>query len=133
MLDRPLIDLSWASSRLDGNTYSRLDTQNLIQFGLVVEGKDQLEAQMILNHKAAIEMLVDQAQEIGFNRYTLQNLHALLADNLLPDPAAGGRLRQIEVAISGSVYLPTAVPQLSSPISSPRKPVMVSPLGQPNE
>lgn len=63
---------------------------------------------MILNYEAAIEMLVDQAQEIGFNRYALQNLHALLADNLLPDPAAGGRLRQIEVAISGSVYLPTA-------------------------
>lgn len=45
-----------------------------------------------LNHKATIEMLVDQADEIGFNLYTMQNLHALLADNLLPDPAAGGRL-----------------------------------------
>jgi hypothetical protein len=114
VIDRLLIDLSWASSRLEGNTYSRLDTQNLIQFGLAAAGKDQLEAQMILNHKAAIEMLVDQAQEIGFNRYTLQNLHALLSDNLLPDPGAGGRLRQIEVAISGSVYLPLAIPQLIS-------------------
>lgn len=114
VLDRLLIDLSWASSRLEGNTYSRLDTQNLIQFGLAAAGKDQLEAQMILNHKAAIEMLVDQATEIGFNRYTLQNLHALLADNLLPDPGAGGRLRQIEVAISGSVYLPLAIPPLIS-------------------
>ncbi|MGY1519019.1 Fic family protein [Luteimonas sp. A482] len=114
VLDRLLIDLSWASSRLEGNTYSRLDTQNLIQFGVAAAGKDQLEAQMILNHKAAIEMLVDQAAEIGFNRYTLQNLHALLADNLLPDPGAGGRLRQIEVAISGSVYLPLAIPQVIS-------------------
>lgn len=114
VLDRLLIDLSWASSRLEGNTYSRLDTQNLIQFGLAAAGKDQLEAQMILNHKAAIEMLVEQAQEIGFNRYTLQNLHALLSDNLLPDPGAGGRLRQIEVAIPGSVYLPLAIPQLIS-------------------
>lgn len=111
VLDRLLIDLSWASSRLEGNTYSRLDTQNLIQFGQMAAGKDQLEAQMILNHKAAIEMLVDQATEIGFNRYTVQNLHALLAENLLPDPAAGGRLRRIDVAISGSVYQPLAVPQ----------------------
>ena len=111
MLDRLLIDLSWASSRLEGNTYSRLDTQNLIQFGQLAAGKDQLEAQMILNHKAAIEMLVDQAGEIGFNRYTIQNLHALLAENLLPDTAAGGRLRRIDVAISGSVYQPLAVPQ----------------------
>lgn len=111
VLDRLLIDLSWASSRLEGNTYSRLDTQNLIQFGLAAAGKDQLEAQMILNHKAAIEMLVDEVEEIGFNRYTVQNLHALLSENLLPDPAAGGRLRRTEVAISGSVYLPLAIPQ----------------------
>lgn len=111
VLDRLLIDLSWASSRLEGNTYSRLDTQNLIHFGQLAAGKDQLEAQMILNHKAAIEMLVDQAGEIGFNRYTVQNLHALLAENLLPDSAAGGRLRRIDVAISGSVYQPLAVPQ----------------------
>ena len=106
-----LVDLSWASSRLEGNTYSRLDTQNLIEFGRYAEGKDRLEAQMILNHKAAIEMLVDQVDGIGFNRYTLQNLHALLAENLLTDAGAGGRLREIDVGITGTVYHPTAIPQ----------------------
>lgn len=40
VLGRLLIDLSWASSRLEGNTYSRLDTQNLIEFGRVATGKD---------------------------------------------------------------------------------------------
>src|SRR5690606_40963198 len=103
--------LSWASSRLEGNTYTRLDTENLIQFGQLAAGKDQLEAQMILNHKAAIEMLVGQADEIGFNRYTVQNLHALLSENLPPEAAAGGRLRRTDVAIAGSVYQPLAVPQ----------------------
>ena len=44
---------------------------------------------MILNHKDAIEFLVDAADEIAFNRYTILNLHALLANNLLDDP--GGR------------------------------------------
>jgi hypothetical protein len=111
VLDRLLIDLSWASSRLEGNTYSRLDTQNLIQFGHAAAGKDQLEAQMILNHKAAIEMLVEHAGEIAFDRHTVQNLHALLSDNLLPEAAAGGRLRRTDVAITGSVYQPLAVPQ----------------------
>lgn len=111
ILNRLLIDLSWSSSRLEGNTYNRLDTQNLIEFGREAEGKDRLEAQMILNHKAAIEMLVDQAQEIGFNRYTVQNLHALLADNLLPEVAAGGRIRRIEVGIGNSVFHPLAIPQ----------------------
>lgn len=111
MLDRILIDLSWASSRLEGNTYSRLDTQNLIELGRVAPGKDQIETQMILNHKAAIEMLVSNVEDIGFNRYAMCNLHALLADNLLPDPSAGGRLRKIEVAISGTGYQPLAIPQ----------------------
>jgi hypothetical protein len=87
---RLLIDLSWNSSRLEGNTYSLLETERLLELGEAAEGKDALEAQMILNHKAAIELLVDQADEIGFNRYTILNLHALLADNLLPThrPAA---------------------------------------------
>lgn len=112
LLDRLLIDLSWASSRLEGNTYTRLDTQNLIEFGRYAEGRDAREAQMILDHKAAIELLVDEAEGIGFNRYTLQNLHALLSEGLLPDPGAGGRLRRIPVGISGTVYEPTAIPQL---------------------
>ena len=109
---RLLIDLSWNSSRLEGNTYSLLETENLLELGEAAEGKDALEAQMILNHKAAIELFVDQAEEIGFNRYTILNLHALLADNLLADPQAGGRLRRIPVGIEGTVYHPLEVPQL---------------------
>ena len=112
ILDRLLIDLSWASSRLEGNTYSRLDTQNLIEFGRMAEGKDQVEAQMILNHKAAIEMLVHAAESVSFNRHTIQNLHAMLADNLLSDGRAVGRLRTIPVNISGTTYQPTGIPQL---------------------
>ena len=109
---RLLIELSWNSSRLEGNTYSLLETERLLELGETADGKDALEAQMILNHKAAIEMLVDQADEIGFNRYTILNLHALLADNLLADPRAGGRLRRFPVGIDGTVYHPLEVPQL---------------------
>ena len=58
ILSRLLIDLSWASSHLEGNTYSRLDTERLIAYGQAAEGKDALETQMILNHKQAIEYLV---------------------------------------------------------------------------
>jgi hypothetical protein len=109
---RLLIDLSWNSSRLEGNTYSLLETERLLELGEAAEGKEAREAQMILNHKAAIELLVDQADEIGFNRYTTLNLHALLADNLLADPQAGGRLRRIAVSINETVYHPLEVPQL---------------------
>jgi Fic family protein len=112
ILSRLLIDLSWNSSRLEGNTYSLLDTKRLIDLGQQAEGKDQIEAQMILNHKDAIEFLVGEADEIGFNRYTILNLHGMLANNLLPDPDAPGRLRRMGVGITGSVFHPLEVPQL---------------------
>jgi Fic family protein len=112
ILDRLLIDLSWASSRLEGNTYTRLDTERLICHGEEATGKDALESQMILNHKRAIEVLVESVAEVGFNRYTFLNLHGLLSENLMPDPTASGRLRQREVDISGTVYKPCAIPQL---------------------
>ena len=67
---------------------------------------------MILNHKDAIEFLVSAADEIGFNRYTILNLHALLANNLLADPTAAGRLRYIAVGIERSAFHPLEVPQL---------------------
>lgn len=112
IMSRLLIDLSWNSSRLEGNTYSLLDTKRLIDFGQQAEGKDQIDAQMILNHKDAIEFLVSEAEEIGFNRYTILNLHGVLASNLLDDTDAAGRLRRIEVEIGGSVFVPLKVPQL---------------------
>lgn len=112
IFNRLLIDLSWNSSRLEGNTYSLLETERLLELGEAAEGKDAREAQMILNHKAAIELLVEQATEIGFNRYTILNLHALLSDNLLADPHACGRLRTIAVGIGKTVFHPLEVPQL---------------------
>jgi Fic family protein len=111
VLGRLLIDLSWASSKLEGNTYTRLDTQRLIEHGEAATGKDARETQMILNHKRAIEYLVDGADEVGYDIHTFQNLHALLSENLLADPGANGRLRERIVEISGTVFLPLAIPQ----------------------
>lgn len=110
MLDRLLIDLSWASSHLEGNTYTRLDTRELIEHGKAATGKAAIETQMILNHKAAIEFLVENADSAGLDRYTLLNLHSALSENLLPNPADEGRLRQHAVDIAKSVYRPLSVP-----------------------
>ena len=110
ILDRMLIDLSWNSSRLEGNTYSLLDTKRLIESGDPATGRDIRETQMILNHKYAIEFLVESANEAGFDRRTILNLHAILAEDLLPDPAAPGRLRSMPVGIGASAYRPLAVP-----------------------
>ncbi len=110
ILNRLLIDLSWASSHLEGNTYSRLDTERLIELGQAAEGKNALETQMILNHKAAIEFLVGDPH-VAVNTDTVIALHALLSDGLLHDATAGGRVRRRAVEISGSVYRPLALPQ----------------------
>ncbi len=111
ILQRLLIDLSWASSQLEGNTYSRLDTARLIEFGQAAEGKDALETQMILNHKQAIEYLVLDTSHAQLTPDTIIALHAFLSDGLMADPAAVGRIRRRAIEVSGSVYLPIALPQ----------------------
>lgn len=111
ILNRLLIDLSWASSQLEGNTYSRLDTERLIEFGQAAEGKDALETQMILNHKDAIQYLVSDPAHASLSTGTVIALHALLSDGLMADPMACGRIRQRAVEIGGSVYMPVALPQ----------------------
>ena len=106
ILNRLLIDLSWASSHLEGNTYSRLDTRELIEHGRSAEGKAAIETQMILNHKSAIELLVENIDTVDFNAFTLMNLHSALSENLLPNPADEGRIRNHAVEIGKSVYRP---------------------------
>lgn len=110
--ERLLIDLSWASSRLEGNTYSRLDTQLLLEFGQRAEGRDAREAQMILNHKAAIDLLVAEGPELRVTEHLVRGLHAALSENLMSNKAHEGQLRRGEVRIGSSKYDPTAGPQL---------------------
>ena len=59
ILEQLLVDLSWASSRMEGNTYDILQAEQLLRYGEEASGKDRKEAVMILNHKEAIQYLVD--------------------------------------------------------------------------
>lgn len=112
ILNRLLIDLSWNSSRLEGNTYSLLETKRLIELGETAAGKDVSEAQMILNHKDAIEYIVDYTSDERITSHEICSIHALLSENLLGDPAASGRVRNIIVNIGGSTYVPLENPQV---------------------
>jgi len=98
-----LIDLSYNSSRLEGNTYSRLDTQKLVEEGIAATGKVHEETVMIMNHKEAILFLVENAQEFEINNMTIRNLHHLLSQDLLHNPEACGNIRAIEVNIGPAI------------------------------
>ncbi len=105
IFDRLLIDLSYNSSRLEGNTYSLLDTERLVLHGDSAEGKLDEEKIMILNHKEAICYLVDNASSSGVNRNVICTLHYLLADGLV-EPQYAGKVRDYAVRIGGSTYIP---------------------------
>jgi hypothetical protein len=110
ILNRLLIDLSWNSSRLEGNTYSLLETQRLIELGERAMGKDLMETQMILNHKRAIEFIIEIDKQIS--SHDIRSIHALLSENLLGDPSASGRIRDIIVGVGGSTYMPLENPHV---------------------
>ncbi|WP_231586537.1 Fic family protein [Cupriavidus basilensis] len=104
-----LIDLSWSSSRLEGNRYSLLATEELFKNGMA--GSD-LDAVMLLNHKAAIEFLVDAVPEYGLTPALIRNLHAILMQDLLADAHGLGSIRQKVVNISDTTYVPAQAPAL---------------------
>lgn len=107
---RLLIDLSYNSSRLEGNTYSLLDTKKLILEGAAAEGKLDAEKIMILNHKEAIRYLVDHASSLTITNSTICTIHYLLSDGLV-DHQDAGRIRKNAVRIGGSIYIPFEDPR----------------------
>ncbi len=109
VLEQLLIDLSWSSSRLEGNRYTRLDTEELFKSGAAASDSD---AVMLLNHKAAIEFLIDAVPVQGLSVGLVRNLHAVLMQDLLADSASLGAIRTKVVNISGTTYVPTQVPAL---------------------
>lgn len=103
--NRLLIDISYNSSRLEGNTYSLLDTERLLMHGDSAEGKLDEDKIMILNHKEAIRFLVDNAERLDIDVNVILTLHYLLSDGLV-DPKYAGKVRDCPVVVKGSNYLP---------------------------
>jgi Fic family protein len=110
--ERLIIDLSWASSALEGNTYSLLETEKLILENEIASGKNNLETQMILNHKEAIKFLILNKKELNPNPFVIKSIHALLSENIIRNKSAQGAVRKIPVGITGTSYIPLAIPQL---------------------
>ena len=88
-----------------------METERLLNESQIAEGKQVEETQMVVNHKAAIKILSEDADILCFNRYTVLNLHALLSANLMKDRKAIDSLREVPVGIGASVYHPLIIPQ----------------------
>jgi len=102
-IERFTVEFSWKSSRIEGNTYSLLETDILIRQMKEAEGHPREEAIMILNHKAAIDYILKNREE--FRRLTLEKvlkIHALLTGGL----GISAAIRSNPVAITGTRYLP---------------------------
>jgi Fic family protein len=102
-LERFVIELSWKSSKIEGNTYSLLETETLIKDKVEATGKTKAEAVMILNHKRAFESILNGKEDyksISLSKIT--QLHNVLTDGLSISPG----VREQAVGITGTVYKP---------------------------
>lgn len=102
-LERLIIELSWKSSKIEGNTYTLLDTERLILEHEEAVGHDKKEGQMILNHKDAFEYIrANTTQFKTITRKNLEELHTVLVKDL----DVGFGLRGKPVGVTGSTYRP---------------------------
>lgn len=102
-LERLAIDLSWKSSQIEGNTYSLLETERLLKERETASGKTKEEAIMLLNHKEAIDFIIENSDYlIPLSISKIEDIHKILIDNLDVEK----NLRKRRVGISGTNYRP---------------------------
>ena len=101
--ERLTIELAWKSSHLEGNTYSLLETETLIKEAQEAAGHTKEEAIMILNHKRALDYILESAKQFKILKAThVRAVHSLLIKDLgIPDD-----FRKIIVRITGTNYQP---------------------------
>lgn len=102
-LERLAIDLSWKSSQIEGNTYSLLETERLLKEKETASGKTKEEAVMLLNHKEAIDFIIENPDYlIPLSVPKIEDIHSLLIKELGVDK----NIRKRRVGISGTNYRP---------------------------
>jgi len=102
-LERLAIDLSWKSSQIEGNTYSLLETEQLLKEKETASGKTREEATMLLNHKDAIDFIIEEPDYlIPLSISKIEDIHSLLTKEL----EVSRNIRKHRVGISGTNYRP---------------------------
>lgn len=102
-LERLAIDLSWKSSQIEGNTYSLLETERLLQEKETAAGKTRDEATMLINHKEALDFIIENPQHIRLlSLARIEEIHSILIKDLNVER----NIRMRRVGISGTNYRP---------------------------
>lgn len=102
-LERLAIDLSWKSSQIEGNTYSLLETERLLQEKQTAQGKTKDEAVMLLNHKDTLDFIIEnQDFMLPASIAKIEMIHSLLIKEL----GVSRNIRVRKVGISGTNYVP---------------------------
>ena len=102
-LERFIIELSWKSSKIEGNTYELLETQRLIEQGVEAHGHDKNEAIMIINHKDAFNFAREHSKIFKkLSQASIEEVHKTLVKNM----GVGSGLRFKPVGVTGSLYRP---------------------------
>jgi Fic family protein len=101
--ERLMIELSWKSSQIEGNTYDLLDTEQLLKYNIEAPNHSTEEAQMLLNHKSAIEYTRDYAEIFStLSVSKIIDIHTLLTKNM----GIAKTIRSRLVRITGTKYMP---------------------------
>ena len=102
-LERLAIDLSWKSSQIEGNTYSLLETERLLKEKQTASGKTKEEAVMLLNHKEAIDFIIEHKDYLHpLTVLKIEDIHRILTKELNVEK----NIRKRRVGISGTNYRP---------------------------
>ncbi|MGM3277560.1 Fic family protein [Ralstonia sp. 24A2] len=104
-----LVDLSWNSSRLEGSRYSLRAAEELLNGGSM---RCDVDTVMLLNHKAAVDFLIDCLPREPLSSLAVQNLHAILMQDLVPDSSSLGSIRNGPLGIAGTLYSPMQEPDV---------------------
>lgn len=105
-----MIDLSYASSRLEDVNISWLDTKSLVLLGERPEGLTEKEYRIVMNHKEAIQFITENRADLDLSPRTIFDVHKLLSHGLLGNPQDEGRIRRGLVFFEESAYQPISVP-----------------------
>ena len=102
-MERLAIDLSWKSSQIEGNTYSLLETERLLKEKQTAEGKSKDDAIMLLNHKQALDFIINDPNYITpLSIARIEDIHSILIKEL----GVQKNIRKRRVGISGTNYRP---------------------------